>query len=155
MIRLPRPRDLDPDLRRHHLPFYLRGRWILVQIAIAVAAQFSWALVMIQQEPLYYRPLLRLSVAVFVAATSFGYLFARVGSRFLGSSLVRIRLGKERLLDSSLGRATLGSGIAIVALPQVVNALIASELLFPIPFYSGAVVGMGFSFFLWAIGLPR
>ena len=155
MIRLPRLRGLDPELRQHHLPFYLRRGWICAQVCLAVLAQFGWALVTIHEQPMYYRPILRLSVAVFVAATSFGYVFARLGSWFMGTSLVKMQRGTERLLDSWLGRATVGSGIALLALPQVVNTMIAGELLIPVPFYSGAVVGMGFSFFLWVIGLPR
>ncbi|MAF10952.1 hypothetical protein CMK11_10935 [Candidatus Poribacteria bacterium] len=154
MVRLQRLRGLDPDLKRSDLPFYLRGRWLAVQAAVAIVANFLWALFTIQNRanyPIY----LKLSVTVFVTATSVGYLFARLGSRFLGVSLLRIRQGAEHALDSRLGKATLGSGLAVVALPQIVNVFIAGELLIPVPFYSGAVVGMALSFFLWAMGLPR
>ena len=154
MVRLQRLRGLDPDLKRSDLPFYLRGRWLAVQAAVAIVANFLWALFTIQSRanyPIY----LKLSVTVFVAATSVGYLFARLSSRFLGVSLLKIRQGAEHALDSRLGKATLGSGLAVVALPQIVNAFIAGELLIPVPFYSGAVVGMALSFFLWAMGLPR
>ena len=155
MLKLPRLRDLDPELRRHHLPFYLRRGWLSVQICVAVLSHFGWALVTIHEKPHSHSPMLQLSVSVFCTATTFGYFFARLGSRFMGLSLVRMRRGSERLLDSWLGRATVGCGVALVALPQVVNGLVSAELLIPIPFYSGAVVGMAFSFFLWVVGLPR
>lgn len=154
MVRLPRLRDLDPDLKRSHLPFFLRGRWLAAQLTVAVLANFLWALFTIQNRP-NYGMYLKLSVLVFVIATSVGYLYARLGSRFLGVSLLQIRRGKEHVLDSRLGKATLGAGLAVLALPQLVSALIAGELVMFVPFYSGAVVGMVFSFFLWAIGLPR
>ncbi|MBT3267309.1 hypothetical protein HN371_09170 [Candidatus Poribacteria bacterium] len=154
MVRLLRLRGLDPDLKRSHLPFYLRGRWLAAQAGLAILANFLWALFTIQSRanyPMY----LKLSVAVFACATSVGYLYARLGSRFLGVSLLRIRQGAEHALDSRLGKMTLGSGIAVVALPQIASAFIAAELLLFVPFYSGAVVGMALSFFVWAMGLPR
>jgi hypothetical protein len=154
MVRLPRLRDLDPDLKRSHLPFFLRARWLAAELALAVTANFLWALSMIRSHP-NYSMYLKLSVSVFVVATSVGYLYARLGSRFLGVSLLKIRRGKEHVLDSRLGKATLGVGVAVVALPQLLSPLVAGELLMFVPFYSGAVVGMVFSFFLWAMGLPR
>ncbi len=154
MARLPRLRDLDPELKRSHLPFPLQGRWLLAQFALAMAANFLWALFTIRSQT-HYRVYLEMSVAVFVIATSVGYLYARLGSRFLGVSLLRIRMGKEHVFDSRLGKATMGGALAVVAVPQIINATVASELRMFVPFYSGAVVGMAFSFFLWAIGLPR
>ena len=146
MLRLPRLRDLDPDLQRRHLPFFLRGRWLLAQFGLAIAANIMWALFTIHNQR-HYRAYLEISVAVFV--------IARLGSRFLGVSLLRIRQGKEHIFDSRLGKATMGGALAVLAVPQIVSAFVASELLMFVPFYSGAVVGMAFSFFLWAIGLPR
>ncbi len=154
MLRLPRLRDLDPDLQRRHLPFFLRGRWLLAQFGLAIAANIMWALFTIHNQR-HYRAYLEISVAVFVIAASVGYLYARLGSRFLGVSLLRIRQGKEHIFDSRLGKATMGGALAVLAVPQIVSAFVASELLMFVPFYSGAVVGMAFSFFLWAIGLPR
>jgi hypothetical protein len=155
MLRLPRPRDLDPELTRGRLPFYLRMRWLGAQVVVAVAAQFLWALATVLDSPGHYRPTLHHSVPVFVLASSLGYLFARLASRFLGVSWMRIRRGKQRPFDTPLGRATFWSGLAIVALPGVVNEFLLRELIIPVPFYSGAVVGMAFSFILWASGLPR
>jgi hypothetical protein len=154
MVRLPRLRGLDPNLRRSHLPFFLRGRWLLAQLAIAIVANVLWALFTIREQrrhPIY----LDMGVAVFVIATTVGYLYARLGSRFLGVSLLRIRAGKERVFDSRLGKATMGGALGVLAAPQIISATSAGELLMFVPFYSGAVVGMVFSFFLWALGLPR
>ena len=155
MLRLPRPRDLDPELRRHHLPFYLRAEWIVIMVTFGILSHFFWSLLTIYRHPYSYRIYLQLSVSIFVSASLIGYSFARLGSRFMGASLLKIRRGKERLLDSALGRATVGSGIALVTIPHMVGSLIAGELMISVPFYSGAVFGMGFAFFLWVLGLPR
>jgi hypothetical protein len=154
MVRLPRLRDLDPDLQRRHLPFFLKGRWLLAQFALAIVANVLWALFTIHNQP-HYRVYLEMSVAVFVIATSVGYLYARLGSRFLGVSLLRIRQGKEHIFDSRLGKATMGGALAVLAVPQLISGMVAGELFMYVPFYSGTVVGMAFSFFLWAVGLPR
>ncbi|MDA1190269.1 MAG: hypothetical protein O3A46_01145 [Candidatus Poribacteria bacterium] len=155
MLRLPRLRDLDPDLTRQHLPFYLRTEWLFIGVAAAILSHFFWALATIVERPFDYRFYLQLSVSVFVTASSFGYFYARVGSRFLGVSWLRILRGKERIFDTRLGRMTVAVGVALAVLPQVINGLLAAEFLLPVPFYSGAIVGMSVSFFLWVIGLPR
>ncbi|GIX07335.1 MAG: hypothetical protein KatS3mg115_1738 [Candidatus Poribacteria bacterium] len=155
MLRLPRQRDLDPDLRRRHLPFLFRPEWIVIQVLFGIFSHFLWALLTVYREPLYYRFYLRLSVPLFVFASLIGYNFARLGSRFLGTSLLNIRRGKERLLDTRLGKATVTSGIALATLPHLIGSWVAGEVMISVPFYSGVVFGMGFSFFLWVSGLPR
>lgn len=155
MLRLPRHRDLDPHLTRSVLPFYLRLRWLAAQAALAVAANFLWALVTVAQFADDYGDRLRHSIPWFVLASSLGYFFGRLGSRFIGARWLRILRGKEGAWDTSLGRATLCGGLALVAAPPVVNGLSAAEVFATVPFYSGAVVGTACAFLLWGTGLPR
>ncbi|MBM3214740.1 hypothetical protein FJZ36_07490 [Candidatus Poribacteria bacterium] len=154
MLRLPRLRGLDPELTSRVLPFYLRPKWLVAQAAAAVAAQFLWAWLTSHGSALGFRARLELSVSVFVLACSVGYFYARLATRFLGVSWINIRRGRERLVDTWLGRATLGCGLTLIALPPIINGFLRAEFLVPVPFYSGAVVGSAFAFLLWVIGLP-
>jgi len=155
MLRLPRPRGLDPELTIEMLPFYLRFRWLVVQIAFAEVVHFTWALLTALRRDAAFRFQLESSVPVFVMAISLGYFFARLASRFLGASWMRIRRGLERTLDSRLGRMTVISGVTLLATPRIVNGLFAWEVITPVPFYCGATVGSAFSFIVWELGLPR
>lgn len=155
MIRLPRPRDLDPDLTYSILPFYLRRKWLWAGMGLAVFVQFLWALTARLNDPDYLRLNVRLIASVFVAASSLGYFCGRLGNRFIGVSWVKIYRGKERAFDTWLGRAAMGCSVGLVALPVVVNELVGADVLLPVPFYSGAAVGMGFSYLLWTMGLPN
>lgn len=155
MIRLRRQRGLDPELTVQMLPFYLQIRWLVVQIAFAEVVHFSWALVTALRKEVGFREELQSSISVFVVATSLGYFFARLASRFMGVSWIRIHRGLERAFDSRLGKLTLGCGAGLVAAPRLINELFAAEVVALVPFYCGAVVGTAFSFIVWVLGLPR
>ena len=156
MIRLPRSRKLDPELRRSDLPFYLQTRWLAGLGAFAVSAQFLSALLAYFRGNGYGTAMeaVERSVGAFALSSSVGYFYARLASRYLGASLLRIRRGEERPLESRLGKWTFGAGLALLAFPAVLSAA-ASTNLYMAPIYSGAALGMAFSFFLWVSGLPR
>jgi hypothetical protein len=137
------------------LPFYLRFRWLGAQIVFAEVVHFAWALAVALRRDTEFGVQLQSSASVFAVATSLGYFFARLASRFIGVSWLRIRRGLERTLDSRLGRMTTGCGITLIATPRIVNGFFAWEIVSLVPFYCGAVVGSAFSFIVWELGLPR